>query len=50
MIQNVGATSVAFTPDEIKELNASASSIQIQGKRLPEMILSLSGVEAPPKA
>lgn len=50
MIQNIGATSVAFTPDEIKELNASASSIQIQGQRLPDMILSLSGVEAPPKA
>lgn len=49
MIQNVGATSIAFTPDEIKELNASASSIQIQGKRLPDMVLSLSGVEAPTK-
>jgi aryl-alcohol dehydrogenase-like predicted oxidoreductase len=49
MIQNVGATSVAFTPDEIKELNASVSSIQIQGKRLPDGVLALSGVEAPPK-
>ena len=49
MIQNVGATSIAFTSDEIKELNASLSSIQIQGKRLPDMILALSGVEAPPK-
>ena len=49
MIQNVGATSVAFTADEIKELNASASNIQIQGKRLPDGVLALSGVEAPPK-
>ena len=49
MIQNVGASSVAFTPDEIKELNTSVSSIQIQGKRLPDGILALSGVEAPPK-
>ena len=49
MIQNVGATSVAFTPDEIKALNAAASSIQIQGKRLPDGVLALSGVEAPPK-
>ena len=48
MIQNVGASSVAFTPDEIKELNAAVSGIQIQGKRLPDMILALSGVEAPP--
>ena len=37
MVQNVGATSVSFTPDEIKELNASGYlSIQIQGKRLPD--------------
>jgi aryl-alcohol dehydrogenase-like predicted oxidoreductase len=50
MIQNVGASSVAFTPDEIKELNASLSSIPVQGKRLPDMILALSGVEAPPKS
>jgi aryl-alcohol dehydrogenase-like predicted oxidoreductase len=49
MVQNVGASSVAFSPDEIKELNASLSSIQIRGKRLPDMILALSGVEAPPK-
>jgi len=49
MIQNVGATSIAFTSDEIKELNASVSSIQIQGKRLPDGILALSGVEAPAK-
>jgi aryl-alcohol dehydrogenase-like predicted oxidoreductase len=49
MIQNVGATSVVFTPDEIKELNAAVSTIQIQGKRLPDGILALSGVEAPAK-
>lgn len=49
MIQNVGATSVAFTMDEIKELNVSVSSIQIQGKRLPDGVLALSGVEAPPQ-
>ena len=49
MIQNVGASSVAFSPDELKELNASVSSIQIQGKRLPDMILAFSGVEAPAK-
>src|SRR5580692_5385795 len=49
MIQNVGATAVMFTPDEIKELNASVSSIEIQGKRLPDGILALSDVEAPAK-
>jgi aryl-alcohol dehydrogenase-like predicted oxidoreductase len=50
LIENVSATSVVFTPDEMKELNASASSIQIQGKRLPDGVLVLSGVEAPAKA
>ena len=49
MIQNVGATSVAFTQDEIKELNASVSSIQIHGKRLPDGVLAFSDVEAAPK-
>ena len=49
MIQNVGASSITFTPDELKDLNASVSNIQIQGKRLPDMVLALSGLEAPPK-
>ena len=50
MIENVGADSIAFTADEIKELNASVSAIQVQGQRLPDGILALSGVEAPPKS
>jgi aryl-alcohol dehydrogenase-like predicted oxidoreductase len=49
MIENVGASSVAITPEELKELNASVSSIQIQGKRLPDGILALSGIAPPPK-
>ncbi len=50
MIQNAGANSVAFTPDEIKELNASLSDIHVQGQRLPDGVLALSGVEAPAKS
>jgi hypothetical protein len=49
MIQNVGASSVAFSSDELNELNASVSNIRIEGKRLPDGILALSGVEAPAK-
>ena len=49
MIQNVGASSLVFTPDELKELNASVSDIHIQGQRLPDAVLAFSGVEAPPK-
>jgi aryl-alcohol dehydrogenase-like predicted oxidoreductase len=50
MVENVGGSSVTFTQDECNELNASVSSIQIQGKRLPDGILALSGVEAPAKS
>jgi len=39
-----------FRQDELKEPNAAVSNIQIQGKRLPEGVLALSGVEAPPKS
>jgi aryl-alcohol dehydrogenase-like predicted oxidoreductase len=49
MVENAGASSVAFTSEELKELNVSVSSIQIQGERLPGMVLALSGVEAPRK-
>ena len=50
MLENVGGSSVTFSPDELKELNSSVSSIQIQGKRLPDGVLAFSGVEAPPKS
>ncbi len=50
MVENVGGSAVTFSQDELKELNASVSSIQIQGKRLPDGILALSGVEAPLKS
>ena len=50
MIENAGASSVVFTTEELKELNASLADIHVQGQRLPDGVLSLSGVEAPPKA
>lgn len=49
MIQNVGASSLVFTPDELRELNASLSDIHIHGQRLPDAVLAFSDVEAPPK-
>lgn len=49
MIQNAGASSVVLTPDELKELIDSLSDIHVQGQRLPDGVLALSGVEAPPK-
>lgn len=49
MLENIGADKVQFTGDEIAELNQSVSAIKVQGARLPDGLLALSGVEAPPK-
>ncbi len=49
MIENAGAMTVQLTPSELAELNASVSAIEIQGARLPDGVLRMSGVEAPPK-
>jgi hypothetical protein len=40
---------VAFTPAELAELNTAVSAIEVQGARLPDGVLRMSGVEAPPK-
>jgi aryl-alcohol dehydrogenase-like predicted oxidoreductase len=49
MLENIGADAVQFTEDEITELNQAVSAIEVQGARLPDGILALSGLEAPPK-
>lgn len=49
LVDNIGADSVRFTPDEVRELNASVTRIPIKGARLPAGVEALSGVEAPLK-
>jgi aryl-alcohol dehydrogenase-like predicted oxidoreductase len=49
MVENTGAAQVRFAATELAELNAAVSAIEIHGARLPDMVLSLSGVEAAPK-
>jgi aryl-alcohol dehydrogenase-like predicted oxidoreductase len=49
MVENAGAMGVQLTPSEIAELNAAVSAIEVQGARLPDGVLRMSGVEAPPK-
>jgi len=49
MLQNIGTSTVRFTPAELSELNASVRTIEIRGKRLPDAVLVHSGREAPPK-
>ena len=46
MLENVGATAVRFTPDELGELNRAVAAIQVQGARMPAMVQAWSGVEA----
>ncbi|MBB3221658.1 aldo/keto reductase [Pseudoduganella umbonata] len=49
MLENIGASRVRFSPDDIAELNQEVAAIEVRGARLPDAVLALSGVEAPPK-
>ena len=49
MLENVGATDVKFTADELKQFAQELSTISIKGLRLPQAVLSFSNVEAPNK-
>ena len=48
-VENSGAMSVRLTMAEAAELNAAVAAIEVQGARLPDGVLRMSGVEAPPK-
>ncbi|WP_376787776.1 aldo/keto reductase [Sphingomonas sp. LM7] len=48
LLQNIGASSIRFTPDELKELDMAVRAIEIRGQRLPDAVLVHSGREAPP--
>jgi aryl-alcohol dehydrogenase-like predicted oxidoreductase len=49
MLDNNGADAVRFTPQDLREFNAALNRTPVHGARLPTMVLSLSGVEAPAK-
>jgi aryl-alcohol dehydrogenase-like predicted oxidoreductase len=49
MLENTGAAQVRFTSDELNKFNSELAAIKIEGERLPQFVLSLSGVEAPVK-
>ena len=46
---NVGAARISLTPEELKELDAAVDAIKLEGARLPQRALEMTGVEAPPK-
>ena len=50
LLENIGADSVALTSPDAAELTAELNAITVQGLRLPEGVLRLSGVEASPRA
>ena len=41
--ENIGATSVVLTADDLRNMNEAASEIEVQGARLPEAVLKLTG-------
>lgn len=49
LAENVAAASIAFSAEELKELDGGVAAIAIQGDRLPAPVLAATGVEAPPK-
>jgi len=49
LLDNIGATEVIFTADELRALNAELAGITIQGERLPAPVLAFSDVDAPLK-
>lgn len=49
MEENMGASAITFTADELRQLNASVAAVNVRGERLPPAVMRMSGVEAPPK-
>jgi aryl-alcohol dehydrogenase-like predicted oxidoreductase len=41
--ENIGAVNVELTPDDLSEIESAASKITVQGARLPEAALNLTG-------
>ena len=41
--ENIGATSLALTPNDLREIDSAASKVAVQGERYPEHLLRLVG-------
>ncbi len=44
LIENIGATSIVLSTDELKEIENSASEIKIVGERYPEFAMKMTGL------
>ena len=49
MLENIGASAIKFSTDELKEFNKQLDAIPILGERLPPFVQAFSDVEAPLK-
>lgn len=49
MEENVDASAVEFTVEELGQLDAQIAAVRIEGARLPDGVLRATGVEAPEK-
>ena len=41
--ENIGATEVELTPDDLREIDEAAGQIQIEGERYPEHLMETVG-------
>jgi aryl-alcohol dehydrogenase-like predicted oxidoreductase len=41
--ENIGAATIELTPDDLREIENAASKITVQGARLPEAVLKMTG-------
>jgi hypothetical protein len=41
--ENIGAAAIELTPDDLRELESTASKIPVQGARYPEELQKLVG-------
>jgi aryl-alcohol dehydrogenase-like predicted oxidoreductase len=42
--ENLGAVNVELTPEDLKQIDEAASSLKLEGARLPEAVLKMSGL------
>jgi len=42
--ENLGALDVVLTPDDLRQIDAAASKIELRGARLPEAMLRMTGL------
>ena len=42
--ENLGAVKVELTPEDLKQIDEAASSLKLEGARLPEAVLKMSGL------